>query len=383
MRLAILGDYPRDPSEIGGGVEAVITYLVNGLRQFPDLDIHIVTLRADVDDDAVVQRDGIHVYYLRADYRFANLTFFARNKLRLRRVLRSIRPDLIHAHVAGTYSRVAFSIGCPAVLTPHGIRYREAKIKRGWLNQFIRYPLRRREERVGIRVARHVISISPYIEQEFASIIRGQVYSIENPISDIFFNLDSQERPCRVLFAGHINPRKGVYPLIQAMTLLRKRFPQVVLHLAGRVVHEYDPAYFQSIQNYIDDHQLRQHVVFTGQLDEAALLREYAECAVFVLPSQQETAPMAIEQAMAAGKAVVATRVGGVPHLISHEKTGLLVEYGDVNGLAESIAQLLSNDSLRTQLGEQARQEASRRFRADVVARQTYDVYRQILKTGE
>lgn len=378
MKVVIMGDYPRDPSRIGGGVEAVIVYLVQGLRQFSDLDLHIVTLREDVGDGAVVQQDGTTVTYVPAAYRFANLTFFIRNKRRLRRVLRSIRPDLIHAHIAGTYSQVASRMDCPAVLTPHGIRYREANLKRGWLNQAVRYPLIRREERVGIKVARHIISISPYVEQEFASAIRGRVYPIENPISDAFFDLSSQERPYRLLFAGHISPRKGVYYLIQAMSMVCKQFPGVELHLAGKVVHEYDPTYFQTIQEAIRDQQLEDHVVFTGQLDEEDLLREYSECAVFVLPSRQETAPMVIEQAMAAGKAVVATRVGGVPYLVSQGQTGLLVEHGDVAGLAEAIASLLSDTALRVRMGAQAKEEASRRFRAEVVARQTYEVYRRL-----
>jgi glycosyltransferase involved in cell wall biosynthesis len=380
MRLAILGDYPRQPDKIGGGVEAVISYLVQGLRQFPDLELHVVTLCEDVHRVEVVRRNGMTAHYVPADYRFANLTFFIRNKLRLRRALRAIQPDLIHAHIAGTYAHVAFGMGRPAVLTPHGIRYREAQIKRGWLNRMLRYPLTRYDEWVGIRVARHIISISPYVVQEFASAIRGQVYPIENPISDAFFHLTGQEIPTRLLFVGQISPRKGVYPLLQAMTRVRERLPQVKLHLAGKVVHEYDPTHFQTVQNYVRDHQLQDHVLFLGQLDEQTLLREYAQCAVFVLPSRQETAPMAIEQAMAAGKPVVATRVGGVPHLISHGQTGLLVEHGDVTGLAGAISRLLSDDALRARLGERAKQEASRRFRAEVVARKTYRVYRKILE---
>lgn len=91
---------------------------------------------------------------------------------------------------------------------------------------------------------------------------------------------------------------------------------------------------------------------------------------------------MVIEQAMAAGKAVVATRVGGVPYLVSHGRTGLLVEHGDIAGLAEAIILLLTNDGLRARIGVQAKEEASRRFRAEVVARQTYDVYRKILEEG-
>ncbi|HLF26867.1 MAG TPA: glycosyltransferase family 4 protein [Anaerolineae bacterium] len=380
MRLAILGDYPRDISRIGGGVEAVIAYLVQGLRHFADLDIHIVTLREGIDRERVVQKDGITVHSIPAAYRLANLTFFIRNKLRLRRVLRSIQPDLIHAHIAGMYSQVAFSMGCPAVLTPHGIRHRETSLKKGWLNQIVRYPLTRYDERVGIQVARHIISISPYIEQEFRTEIRGKVYPIENPTSESYFNLRGQERPYRLLLAGHISPRKGVFHLVQAVARLRERFPEIELHVAGPVVSGYDPAYYPAMQAFISEHALQQQVQFTGRLDETALLQEYAACAIFALPSKQETAPMVIEQAMAAGKPVVATRVGGIPQLVAQGQTGLLVEHGDVAGLTEALARLLSDPVLRTRMGKQGKEAACQRFRAEIVARQTYEVYCEILR---
>lgn len=380
MRVAMLGDYPRDPSTIGGGVEAVICYLLQGLRQYPDLDIHVVTLCEDVSKNEAVRRGGVTAHYVPAAYRFGKVTFFIRNKIRLRRVLRSIQPDLIHAHVAGTNSEVAFSMGCPAVLTLHGIRYREATFRRSWLDQKLRYPLVRREERVGIQVARHIISINPCVEQEFRSIIRGQVYRIENPVGDSFFNLPDQERPFRLLYVGHVKPLKGVYQLIQAMPMLRDRFSEVELHLAGEVMHFHDPGYFSTIQDFICKHQLQDHVQFTGCLNEETLLKEYSECTALVLPSRQETSPMAVEQAMAVGKPIVATRVGGIPHLVSHEQTGLLVEPDDVHGLGEAITRVLSDSELRRRLGRQAKSEASRRFRTDIVARETYNVYRQILK---
>lgn len=380
MRIAMLGDYPRDPSTIDGGVEAVVCNLLQGLQPYPGLDIHVVTLREDVSKIEDVQRDGITAHYVPAAYRFGKVTFFIRNKLRLRHVLQSIQPDLIHAHIAGTYSEVAFGSGCPAVLTLHGIRYREAKFRRSWLDQHLRYPLVRREERVGIQIARHIISINPCIEQEFRSIIRGQIYQIDNPAGDSFFSLANQERPLRLLYAGHIKPLKGVHQLIQAMPALRDRFPEIELHLAGKVVDVYDPGYFGALQNFVRDHHLEKQVLFTEHLNEDALLREYSESAVFVLPSLQETSPMAIEQAMAAGKPVVAMRIGGVPYLVSHEQTGFLVEPGDTRGLVEAISRLLSDCELRTRMGQQAKAEAARRFRIDSVAHKTYNVYRKILE---
>ena len=88
---------------------------------------------------------------------------------------------------------------------------------------------------------------------------------------------------------------------------------------------------------------------------------------------------MVIEQAMAARVPVVATRVGGVDYLVDHGRTGLVVDFGDIKGLADAMTHLLTDADLRVKMGAAARIEADRRFRAEAVARQTRAVYDQIL----
>jgi len=379
MRVAVLGDYPRDPSKIGGGAEAVVTYLVQGLRQIPDLDLHVVTLCDGLEQNATVQQDRLTIHYVPAAYRLANVTFFIRNKIRLLRMLRSVEPDLIHAQVAGTYAQVAFQTKRPAVLTLHGIRYREANLRQGFLNRVLRRHLMIFDERWGIKVANNIIAINPYILEEFAHIIRGRVYHVENPLADTFFDVQDETESNRVLFAGRIIPLKGILFLMQAIERLRHQIPNVQVYLAGRPLLDHGPSYPETVRAYVRDHNLEEHVHFLGQLDETALLQEYAHCAILVLPSRQETAPMVIAQAMAAGKAVVATRVGGIPYLVDHGRTGLLIEFGDVNGLVDAMASLLTDHARRACMGEQGRTEANQRFRTEIVAARTYEVYKQIL----
>jgi glycosyltransferase involved in cell wall biosynthesis len=379
MKVAMIGDYPREPGRIGGGVEAVVACLAQHLARYPDLDLHVVTLRQDVARYATMRVEGYTVHYIPASFRFANLTFFAVNRWRLHRVLQQLQPDLIHLHIASLYAEVVFNQGRPAVLTPHGIRSREAKLKQGWIHQNIRYPLQYREELNAIGHAPHLISISPYIESEFRNVIRGRVHDIEVPIDETFFEIADRSQPERLLFVGHVGPRKGAFDLLRTLPEVRKRFPNVQLHFAGKVAEEYDDTYFPRMQQFMADHGLEGQVRFLGQLTQPALRQEYAECVVMVLPSFQETAPSVIEQAMAACKPVISTRVGGIPHLVEHGETGLLIEAGDVSALTEAIVRLLSDAALRRQMGQRARQLAEARFRADVVAQQTLDVYQQML----
>jgi len=376
MKVAILADYPLDLEYIHGGVEAVVCNLVEKLFTIAGLELHVVTLCENKAFRRVNSGRSLTVHYVPAAYRFANVTFFLINKLRLLRALHSIQPDVVHAHIAGTYAEVSQLFGRPAVLTLHGIRHRATWLDNGWLNRYVRRPLIAREERASIRGARHLIAISPYLHQEFSSFIRGQVYTIENPVRDEFFQLADEVVPGRILFAGHVDRNKSPHLLIRALSKVRAAFPAAHLHVAGA---PYEDDYWQELQADVTRLGLRGHVHFLGALSEQRLLQEYAQCALLALPSRQETAPMVIQQAMAAGKPVVGSRIGGIPYLIAPGETGYLVDYGDVEGLAQAILPMLKDEDLRARLGACARAVAQTRFRADDVAQRTFAVYQSIL----
>jgi glycosyltransferase involved in cell wall biosynthesis len=106
------------------------------------------------------------------------------------------------------------------------------------------------------------------------------------------------------------------------------------------------------------------------------MLEEYGRAAVLVHPSAQETSPMVIAEAMAAGVPVVATRVGGVRHLVREGETGYLVEVGDIETLAQRIAALLADERRRASFAAAARSAASQ-FRAAAVAARVRAVYQE------
>lgn len=378
MRVAIVGDFPRDPHRIQGGVEAVVAYLAKSLTAFADLEVHTVTLKPRLAQEQTVQWERVTAHYVPASFRFANLTRHRVNKQRLRATLTHIAPDVVHAHIAGVYAQMAAGFGQPWLLTIHGIRYREAALWPGPINRF-RQQVIAQLERDSIARARHLIAISPYVEEEFIRSIQGQVYRLENPIDERFFALHDCERPDTVLFVGRIIPRKGAFELVKAIERVRREVPEVRLRMAGGPLESQAPGYMAMIEDYVRTHDLARNVTFLGQVSEDEMFNEYASCALVALPARQETAPMAIQEAMAAGKAVVSTRVGGIPYLVDHNRTGLLVESGDVDGLANAIATLLRDDNPRRSMGQAARAEAEHRFQANRVAARTREIYYQML----
>jgi len=382
VRVAILGAYALRDNRISGGPEAVVVQLADGLRRLPDMDVHVVTTSSRVATDSVQERDGVVVHTLRLR-RVPRWTLVRANARALAQAVRRIAPDVAHAHSAGTWGDAALSSGAPAVITVHGVIRQEAQV-------FRRYGLTWREslswryeewyERSSLARAADVVAISPYVAEFYRSMTAARMHLVENPVADAYFDLPDAAEPGAILCAGRIIRRKNVLGLLQAFDRLRRMAPQARLRLAGDEHSE--PDYAAQCRQFVAGHGLDDAVSFLGWLDETAMRAEYSRCACLALPSWQETAPVAIEQAMAAGKVVVASDVGGIPHLLAHGRAGLLVHPDDTAGLADAMRQAVQDDALRQRLGQAARREAEARFLSDVVARQTAAVYQQIVARG-
>jgi len=101
---------------------------------------------------------------------------------------------------------------------------------------------------------------------------------------------------------------------------------------------------------------------------------------IFVLPSLYEGLGVAVLEAMAAGKPVVASRVGGLPELVHDAVTGLLVPPKDSRALAEAIARVISQEGLARQMGERGRKRVLQHFTMEQMAKNNEDYYYELLQ---
>lgn len=371
MRLALLIDYPVEPDRIPGGVRAVAYHLAQGLARHADLEVHVVHCHSEVPADRIVRHGRVMVHYLSRPRRriIPNLITGVG---RVAGLLRELQPDLVNAHTS-QYAYAALRAGFPTIYTIHGVAHREARTFRHWPHRLILW-LTAYYDRWVIQRVSDIIAISPYIVEEYRPRTRARFHRVDNPVGEEYFQLQGQGVPGRILFAGTISERKDPLTLLAALGMVREELPEAHLHLAGRAI---DPVYPRRVEQFVRERGLEPHARFLGLLDVPAMLREYDECAVLVLPSRQETAPVVILEAMAAGKPVVATDVGGVRDLVEEGASGFIVPAGDARTMAERITQLLRDEGLRRRMGERGRAIAWERFRRDVIADQYYAVYQE------
>jgi len=288
------------------------------------------------------------------------------------------RPAVVHVHAASRGSFVRKSLllalarasGCKTVFHLHGACFDDFVAGSGSLmRRWIRHTL----EHSSIVIA---------LSGRWADFLRGvapgaHVVVIPNAVPLPPVRGDDEVEPGRVLFLGQVEARKGIDELLQALSLLRARFPQVQLAIGGQ-------GELEGIRKRAAERDVLDRVTLLGWVTAERKQDELARAAVFCLPSHAEGLPMAMLEAMAAGKAVVVSGVGGILDAVQDGVNGLVVQAGDVQDLAEGLARILGDSALRRRLGARARSTIAERFESGAVAEQISAVYQQLRnKRGE
>ncbi len=167
-----------------------------------------------------------------------------------------------------------------------------------------------------------------------------------------------------VLAAGILTPQKGQHVLVEAAAELVRRHPGLRVDVAGEVVFERDRPYRVRIEEEVRRLGLEGTVRLLGFRRD--LPARIARATVVAHPAtDEETLGLVPLEAMAAGRPVVASRVGGLPEVVEDGVSGILVPPGDARALADAIGRLLDDPALRARMGEAGRRIAAGRFGAD------------------
>jgi glycosyltransferase involved in cell wall biosynthesis len=291
-------------------------------------------------------------------------------------VVSRFRPDIIHAQGVDAAGYLAVKSGHPAVITVHGILSECAKYHTDAVRRVRDLLQSRITEEFVIGRADHILAISPYVARYYRNRLRGSVHDVPNAVAPSFYAVQRRPEQRRFLFAGRISIGKGLLDLVRAVSQSPLAADRIIL--AG---HAPERDFEMRLRTAISESGCAERFELVGLLDEHSLLEEFARATALILPSYQETAPMVIQQAMAAGLPVIATPVGGIPDMIEHDVSGLLFHPGDVEGLARALHRLSDDAGLAARLASAARSRALSSFTAERVAKATLDVYRRVLAT--
>lgn len=182
--------------------------------------------------------------------------------------------------------------------------------------------------------------------------------------------------PGRLIFVGRLVEKKGLTHLLDALHLLKSAHPWSLAVVGDG-----------PLKDSLEGRAAGLPVEFLGQLGRDQLVKEYAKSQIAVVPSvlavsgDQDGLPVALLEAMSAGKAVVASDLPGINEVISDEQSGLLVPPGDPVALAAGISRLLGEDSLRRTFGEAASQVADG-LSMSAVGQRYQDLLQSLLRSG-
>jgi glycosyltransferase involved in cell wall biosynthesis len=352
-----------------GGAEAVVASLASGLD--PASYRSVVCLFRDGWLRDRCERLGLetHVVPMRGMLDLGWLRRFTR-------LLRDRGVDVIHAHEFGanTYGALAGRLaGVPAVATVHGRSY-YADCRR-----------RRLAYRVVSRAAA-MVAVSEDVKRfvvETTGVAAARVRVVLNgvaaaaPVSEevrasLRADLGLRDGERVVTVVGSLYPVKGHRHLLQAVPQVLESSPSTVVLIAGRGSCE------RELREQAKRLGIEAQVRFLGLRGDVPVLLATSD--VFVLPSLSEGLSIAILEAMAAGRPVVTTRVGGNPELVLHGQTGILVPPADAPALASAVIALLTNPAAARRLGENGQRHVTERFGIEAMVRQYEAIYNAALK---
>ncbi len=176
---------------------------------------------------------------------------------------------------------------------------------------------------------------------------------------------------CLIGTVGRLTPVKGLSYLLQSVSILLRQRANVRLLIVG------DGVIRKDLEAQARDLGISENVVFLGHREDTDELLKALD--IFVLPSLNEGIPMALLEAMAASRAVVASRVGGIPEIVEDGVEGILVEPMDVNQLAESCGRLIESPETAMKMGEQARKRVVQEFSATAMADRVAGLYKELV----
>ncbi|MBI5071375.1 glycosyltransferase [Candidatus Falkowbacteria bacterium] len=285
---------------------------------------------------------------------------------KLWRFLRREKPDIVHTHLFGgdTWGRIAAVLArVPIIIsTEHNTNLDEGWAKRK-LKKFLSH------------FTKKIVAVSEAVKNYsvvYDKIRAKKIVVVQNGI-DLEKFISSSEKdfgdPPIIGVVGRLEEQKGYKYLFEALNLI-KTIPWI-LWVVG------DGSKKSELERLAKDLNLRERIIFLGARRNIAEILNQID--IFVLPSLWEGLGIAVLEAAAAGKPIVASRVGGIPEIIEEDRTGILVEPKNVKSLADGLEHILLGSAEAKEMGARARAMAEEKFGVEKMVGSYENLYKELV----
>jgi glycosyltransferase involved in cell wall biosynthesis len=241
-------------------------------------------------------------------------------------------------------------------------------------------------ERVSLRKAEAIVSITRYMSEQIAAVQQNKQSA--GQIETIIYNMvdvqayspsdDVRRDPLSVASVATLTRRKGVYQLLEAWRIVKAAVPKARLTFYGRDTNVAGASVLAELQALTAEYNLTQSVTFAGAVPVKEVVNVLHREGIIVYPSYIEAGPLAWLEAMATASPVIASTRGPGPEIIEEGVTGLLIDPDNVSQLADRIIALLKNPAQGEKLGRTARHEVVRRFSFETIIPQNIEFFESL-----
>ena len=292
--------------------------------------------------------------------------------VKLKSVIRTLEPDLVHLHSAkaGMVGRISAKLlGIPTVYTAHGWPFTEGVSGR-------KQTFYKTIEKVMARITSHIITVSDFdkkiaIEARVAK--PENITAVHNGVSEfkIVNAIRKKNRVPKLIMVARFEDQKDHQLVIRELNNIRDQ--EWTIEFVG------DGPNLDWAKETVSALGLDSRITFCGACNDVP--QRLSQADIFVLASRWEGFPLVILEAMRARLPVIASDVGGVKESVEHGVTGILVPRSSKTGMVAALESLINNPDLRTSMGQNGRASFEANFTLEIMLNKTLKVYEQALKS--
>ncbi|NTW21952.1 glycosyltransferase family 4 protein [Candidatus Falkowbacteria bacterium] len=397
MKKKIL--YITTESELGGSQRYILD-LARNLKNEYDIVVVFGSQNGDGEFGSLLEKAGINYFVLpHLVRRMSPLHDFLAYRA-IKKLIRDIRPNIVHLSSRKASTIGSFAVHCQksgsakplVVYSPHGWAFNEpdSSLSQKIFLRLERYTQKYKDKIICINKsyieqAEKLLHIDP---RKLSLIYHGidikqyQYYAKEDAKKRLFSLIENAQMPDEktilVGSIGNLYPSKGYYYLIKAMhyLIIDYGFPITAIligegpergDLEARII-KFHPMDYNAM-----DGNVSQKIILAGRIANAAEILPAFD--FYVSTSLKEGFPYTILEAMGAGLPVIATRVGGIPDMITDQVNGLLIDPQNSRTLASKVAELINDPSKKQRLATQAQHDANHLFKFNKMLEQTKKIY--------